>query len=196
MDVYGKGTDGQRLTFNQVAEALVADLRYAGNVAVSPDAHPLRNETGFCGRIVVVSSFGAGARRSASGRRGPWACWHAYRDAMRGVLTRYPDATIKTGRYETTRYRGLAHFEATHAATAEVDIGSVLRPARLGDLCECDDSPPSPRHWQIEGKDPETIVAGEECKTDRCQRSRAAGGALCPECLMADVRSLFGADER
>ena len=107
--------------------------RYGGNLAVHPDAHPVGSAT--VGRVYAPDSKGPGARRSYSGRRGPWACWHAYRDVLRELFTISPDATITT---TMARYTA-ANFETTYPATAYRNIGSRTSPAYMDEMCDCDE---------------------------------------------------------
>lgn len=88
-------------------------------------------------RMLARSSRGLGARRSASGRRGTAACWHAFRDVFRDVFTLHPDAVISTS---LARYTG-ATFEALYPATGEVNVGSQMYPAYMPRLCECEGEP-------------------------------------------------------
>lgn len=157
MYVRGKG-----VRFETVAAvvSLVSKQQYGGNIIVHQDAGPIRQESselrpvlmpwgtlvtkevnvtgyGFRGRIIGQASSLPGTRRSWTGRRGPWACWHAYRDAMRAILTKYPHAVITSAH---ARYEGLSGFENTYPGTADINIGSMGRPAYMPDLCECHDN--------------------------------------------------------
>lgn len=130
MDIRGKGV--------QYAEvcAIVAQVSqelYGGNIVVHQDAKPL-GLTGFRGRIWATSLDGDGWRHSWSGRRTHAACWHAYRDVMRGILTKYPSARIRTA---LALYEGLDGFEATYPSTAYKNIGSMMQPAYMPELCSC-----------------------------------------------------------
>lgn len=77
----------------------------------------------------------AGARKSWSGRRLNAACWHAYRDVMLGIFAVNPDARIYTA---MAKYKGLEGFEANYPQTADQNIGSMMQPAYMPDLCECE----------------------------------------------------------
>jgi len=108
---------------------------YAGNLRVHQDAH----ETGVrkittVGRLDVHDSKAPGARRSWSGRRGKIACWHAFRDVVRDLLAHHPDAVIVTtmARYDA------ATFEDTYPATGDKNIGSMMAPAYMPELCDCE----------------------------------------------------------
>lgn len=150
MYVRGKGVE-----FAEVVRIIreVSEKHYEGNVIVHQDAGPIRrysctygcgnpncrakgseNGYGFRGRIRTVSSREIGSRRSWSGRRMPAACWHANRDVMRAIFAKYPHAVITTA---MARYEGAAGFESTYPGTANVNIGSMMQPAYMPDLCDC-----------------------------------------------------------
>jgi hypothetical protein len=127
----------KRLTFDQICAIVrdVSERHYDGNVIVHPDAHALYgNGNGMTGRLRTVTNDGPGARRSWSGRRGPTACWHAYRDALRAVLSADPTASVLT---MLARYDGLTGFESTYPGTANLNIGSEMMPAYAPELCDC-----------------------------------------------------------
>ena len=146
MYIRGKGVEFA-VVCNIVREG--SEREYGGNVRIHRDARPIRvipnyppgntntNGYGFAGRIDTHSSKGNGARRSASGRRINAACWHAFRDTIRAILTEYPHAIVTTG---MARYEGLAGFEKVYPETANRNIGSLFAPAYMPDLCECEDS--------------------------------------------------------
>jgi hypothetical protein len=116
--------------------ASVSDDCYAGNLAVSPDAHDDGSRKSRCtARLVAGDSRGAGTRTSWSGRHGPYVCWHAYRDVLAEVFRQYPDAVVRTGLAGV--YRGAAGFRRDYPATADKNIGSQMAPAYMPDLCEC-----------------------------------------------------------
>lgn len=155
MYVRGKGVE-----FAKVAAiiAKVSAETYGGNIIVHQDASPISKRTadretmvvngymraidsnvngyGFKGRIIGATSSGMGTRKSWSGRRGPWACWHAYRDVMRAIFAEYPHAVITSA---MARYEGSDGFENTYPATANRNIGSMASPAYASDLCDCND---------------------------------------------------------
>lgn len=131
----------------------VSAEKYAGNIIVHPDAGPIGNVTrhavkdghdyvsyangyGFRGRIIGRVTEGPGTRNSASGRRGNYACWHAYRDVLRAIFAEYPHAVVTTA---MARYAGSAGFEATYPRTADENVGSMFAPAYMPDLCNCND---------------------------------------------------------
>jgi hypothetical protein len=88
----------------------ISAVKYGSNIIVHPDAHerPAKADgTANCtARLTVTSSDGAGARVTTRGQRGPYACWHAYRDVLAEVFTRYPDAVIRAGFHWRAVYRG------------------------------------------------------------------------------------------
>jgi hypothetical protein len=116
------------------AVKLISDYHYEGNVIVHPDAH--ETSRGLTARLAVAASRGPGARRSASGRHGPWACWHAYRDVLRFLFQCYPDAVVRTA---MATYKGLDGFNEAYPATANRNVGSLMEPAYMPELCDCDD---------------------------------------------------------
>ena len=78
--------------------AKVSSERYGGNVG-TVDLRPVSGKS--CrGRVNVQSSSGLGARRSWSGRRGPWACWHVFRDVIAETFepVSYTHLTLPTNR--------------------------------------------------------------------------------------------------
>lgn len=77
----------------------------------------------------------AGARRSWSGRRIAAACWHAYRDVLAGVFEVNPNARVVTA---MSKYVGLSGFHANYPATANANIGSMMQPAYMPELCDCE----------------------------------------------------------
>ncbi|NDD55382.1 hypothetical protein EBZ39_16230 [bacterium] len=79
----------------------------------------------------VTNSALPPARMSPSGRRTNSANWEAHKYFMRAVLTLIPEATIQTS---VATYKGLADFEANHEAIADYQVGSKVKPKRLGEL--------------------------------------------------------------
>lgn len=144
MDIYGPG-----FTYQAAVDVIdtVSEFFYSGNVIVHPDAYDYRgNGRSFRGRILVTDSRGPGSRTSWTGRHGPYACWHAYRDVIGGILALAPDATVRTG---IAVYKGEAGFLATYPETAHRNIGSVFEPAYMPDLCQC--RPPIRGNDEIHG---------------------------------------------
>ncbi|MEW1929901.1 hypothetical protein [Streptomyces sp. NPDC088360] len=122
---------------------LTADVssdRYETNVIVAPGAHVARNRATVA-RLRVADSRGFGARTAASGRHGPYACWHAYRDVLFLLFCTYPAATVRTC---CATYRGIQGFEENFQITEYHNLGSALHPRYLRDLCvmaRCGDPP-------------------------------------------------------
>lgn len=91
-----------------------------------------RAGTRFKGRVVVRDSHGAGARTSWSGRHGPNACWHAFRDVIAALFADHPDATVRTmlARYDAS------NFARVYPPTGLIDVG---RSMTMPELCQCSD---------------------------------------------------------
>lgn len=90
---------------------------------------------------VGAISGGYAARTSASGRRGPYACWHAFRDVLSLLMIRDPRALVRTS---LARYDGAAGFIRDYPGTADKNIGSMIYPAYMPELCD---------HWHTVGSD-------------------------------------------
>lgn len=116
--------------FDSVVDEVSATY-YAGNVTMAPGARP-SGRNSITTRLRVTDSWGAGARTSASGRHGPYACWHAYRDVLAELFRTCPDATVRTA-MET--YWGREGFLRTYPATAHRNIGSERHPTPMTSLC-------------------------------------------------------------
>lgn len=110
----------------------VAAQTYGGNLVI--DAEQV-GPTRYRVKLNARDSRDEGARRSWSGRRGPWTCWHVFRDVFAVWMAWDPDAVIRTG-VET--YRGKDGFLELFPATAERNIGSQVRPLCLADACDCE----------------------------------------------------------
>lgn len=124
------------ITIDQFKSAVaLVTAEYGGNLEIHDDAKAVSSRS--CrGRVVVKDSRGAGARRSWSGRHGKWACWHAYRDVLVELFETNPDARIRTA---LTVYNGRDDFEASYPATAYKNVGSMIQPAYMDELCDCTD---------------------------------------------------------
>lgn len=132
------------ITPEQFSDAVAKTTGWYGN-NLRAELGSVQSATRFRARVVAIESGAAslpagesapGARRSWTGRRMPAACWHAYRDVMYAIFAINPNARIATG---MAVYRGLAGFESTYPATADQNIGSMMQPAYMPDLCDCDD---------------------------------------------------------
>jgi hypothetical protein len=133
------------LTLDEFCQCVrdVSDSTYGGNLVLARDSEDQSNSrTNHCrARVAVTDSSGIGSRTSATGRHGPWTCWHAYRDVLLEVFRRYPSAVVRT---RMATYKGAAGFEESFPATARINIGSDYQPASMTKLCECDDTEMSP----------------------------------------------------
>lgn len=116
--------------FQELTAEVSGDL-YEGNVIVAPDAHPAGRHA-IVARLRVVDGRGIGARTAASGRHGPYACWHAYRDVLSWVFDVYPWATVRT---RLATYRGAEGFDERFRLTEYHNLGSQLRPRYIRELC-------------------------------------------------------------
>ena len=111
---------------------------YSGNLHVHNDAHQTGSrKVTTVGRLDVLESKGDGARTTHEGRHGKYACWHAFRDVVRDLLAHHPEAVITTAmaRYDAET------FEDVYPATADRNVGSMVRPAYMTELCvsaKCD----------------------------------------------------------
>jgi hypothetical protein len=81
---------------------------------------------------VGAGTDGPGSRLSASGRRGPWACWHAFRDLLMTVFEAYPDAVVSTA---FATYRGAEDFAGKFPATAIRRTGGLYNSVTFVSLC-------------------------------------------------------------
>jgi hypothetical protein len=118
--------------FHSAVDALNATETYAGNLRVHADAHVV-SANRLTARLDVRDSRGPGARRSWSGRRGPYACWHAYRDVLTELFRINPDAVVRTSQ---ATYRGALGFETTFPATGRRNVGSQVYPQTMPDMCD------------------------------------------------------------
>lgn len=137
MEIRSKANDPIRLDEIMEIVAGVGDEHYAGNLAIERYARQ-KSPRSVQIRIIVNSSRDPGARRSWSGRRTISACWHAHRDVYRAILTAHPAATIATA---MATYRGIEGFEQTYPGTAYKNIGSMMQPAYMPELCDCPYAP-------------------------------------------------------
>jgi len=105
----------------------VSAASYGGNLIVAPGAEAMearKNGTRRCrARLAVADSHGPGSRTSWSGRHGPWACWHAYRDVLAEAFTLFPGAVVTAGHMWRVTYRGLDGFNERYPQTGRKNIG-------------------------------------------------------------------------
>ena len=127
---------GMSLETFRECTARVSALKYGGNVIVARE-YTVHSGNRFAARLTVADPAGAGARRSASGRRGPWACWHAYRDVLMDVFRVNPAARVRSGRFWVVDYNGVDRFRALYPPTADVNIGSKVLAVTMPECCAC-----------------------------------------------------------
>jgi hypothetical protein len=133
---------GMSLETFRACVARVSGQKYGGNIVVND----YREFSGNRFRVTLraTDSKSAGARRSASGRRGPWACWHAYRDVLIEVFRVNPKTRVRTGLAGRTggQYLGVEGFRANYPATGDINIGSQVLPVTMPECCECGGNEP------------------------------------------------------
>ena len=110
----------------------VSEDDYCGNL-IAEVKHVRGNQ--FRVKIGTLDSRKHGSRTTATGRHGRYACWHAFRDVFRAIFESDPDATIRTS---LAVYRGYDGFEREYPTTAYTDVGSMMCPAYMDDLCVTD----------------------------------------------------------
>ena len=128
--------------FTQIT-ARVGSKTYEHNL--NPQITSVQSPKRFRARVVTFESgariphlkgmSAAGARKSWSGRRLNAACWHAYRDVLMGIFDANPDARVQTA---LATYKGRDDFMAKFPATGDRNIGSMVQPAYMPELCECE----------------------------------------------------------
>ena len=116
----------------------VSEEHYGGNLTFElEDLHGVRrNRYRF---KMGATSGKPGSRTSASGRRGPWACWDAFRDVLAGIFIEDPDALIRTG---MATYKNARDFLNKYPYSGDRNVGSMVAPVSYGDLCDCDYAAP------------------------------------------------------
>ena len=120
-----------RFTGAQYADNLACEAEWAGGAR-------MRFKVRATSGVPCPDSGNAvpGSRRSSSGRRGPWACWHAFRDVLAAVLLQDPDAVIRTG---VTTYRGAVDFLDNYEETGWRNAGGMFASRDLREACDCID---------------------------------------------------------
>ncbi len=108
----------------------VSQNQYNGNLRFN-NFDPRKAFVNFTLR--VSNSKGKGAKNSASGRRTVSACWCAHRAVMRVIFDRFPNARLVSA---IATYNGKADFDQKHIDTRYHNVGSIMYPATMGELCE------------------------------------------------------------
>lgn len=119
---------------DQIYQAIAKTAEmYDGNVTDKDGvSYVSKNVRRVCLR--AKDSRGPGARWSAgTGRRGPWSCWHVFRDFCRALLEIAPNASIRTSLAHYTA----ENFESAYRETAYKNVGSMMYPRHMPELCEC-----------------------------------------------------------
>jgi hypothetical protein len=120
------------LTIEQVREQ-VEILRSGwggGNLDIGID-HPTRAPKAVRVMVRVLDSRGLWARRAASGRHGPWACWHVW-----GHLF---DRLLLAG--ATSIQSGPFTYRCMGDNWQDWNCGSQVRPVFMSECCDCAESP-------------------------------------------------------
>ena len=119
--------------FRELVETVSTD-NYDGNVIVQQDAYAL-SKNRFRAQIRCKSGRGSGARTTTSGRHMPIACWHAYRDVIAWIFRMNPNARVQTS---LAIYRGSDDFQVKYLPTGRVNVGSMVEPVTMPELCQCE----------------------------------------------------------
>lgn len=86
-------------------------------------------------KLSVDDGYGVGARTSASGRHGPYACWHAFRDVIALGYIRYGyEHKWYTSRLGAA-YEDWYDFLAKFPETGEQNIGNMFSYITMPDCC-------------------------------------------------------------
>lgn len=122
-------------TLGRIARQVAAQ-HYGGNLTVETEHVSTGPRKGTETRVKLgaANSRMSGARESWTGRKGPWSCWHVFRDVFAAWLIADPSAVIRTG---VEVYRGAAGFLEAFPATAYRNVGSMVQPAYMTELCSC-----------------------------------------------------------
>lgn len=125
-----------RLSVEQLA-LNVSRNSYGGNLTVDVETARRTSRSDSYRVKIGAGAGGPGSRRSPSGRRGPWACWHAFRDVLTAVFDEYPDAVAHTA---FVTYRGRDGFERDFPATAWKEVRGGGYTEYFSELCDCDET--------------------------------------------------------
>jgi hypothetical protein len=132
------------ITPDQFRDAVAkAGIAYGDNLRA--DIGREYSPTRFTARVVLAQTgnglgiknpgLAPGQRRSWNGRRINATCWHGYRDALIAVFDTNPDAKVRTA---MAKYLGRESFYAEFPKTADQNIGSMMAPAYMPELCDCE----------------------------------------------------------
>jgi hypothetical protein len=117
--------------FRQITGSVSA-AQYSHNLSIASSAHT--TSRGITARLSVANSTGPGSRLAGTGKPGPYACWHTYRDVLTELFARYRDAQVRTS---MAIYRGANGFLSEYPETAVMDSGRPGRAVYMPDLCRC-----------------------------------------------------------
>jgi hypothetical protein len=134
------------ITTEQFTDAVAkAGVLYEDNLR--PEIGTEYSATRFRGRVLLkqtgyglglpTTELAPGQRRSSSAfsrRRINAVCWHGYRDALREIFLINPDTRIYT---VLAKYTGRAAFEALYPPTRHRNIGALVDPVTMPELCDC-----------------------------------------------------------
>lgn len=109
--------------------------RYNHNVSAHVETVGTNRRSALIRVKLHAGTGGSGSRRSASGRRGPWACWHVFRDVLTCVFEDFPDATVHTA---LAVYKGRADFHRSFPATYHHEARAAGNSYDFGSLCACE----------------------------------------------------------
>lgn len=105
---------------------------YNGNIVVE-NAESLNSAgTRISVKLGTADSKAYGSRTAASGRHGKYLCWHGFRDVFRAVMAVNPTAVVRSG---IAVYKGRDGFENTYPDTAYKNVGSMVDPSYMPELC-------------------------------------------------------------
>lgn len=115
-----------------VVEKLNAPALYDGNIVVENCEAKSATGTRISVKLGTADSKRHGSRLASSGRHGKWLCWHGFRDVFRAVMEVNPEAVVRTGK---AVYRGSKGFEDVYPSTGRQNVGSMVEPAYMPELC-------------------------------------------------------------
>lgn len=105
---------------------------YNGNIVVENAESLNGSGTRISVKLGTADSRAHGSRRASSGRHGKWLCWHGFRDVFRAVMAVNPTAVVRSG---IAVYKGAEGFESTYPDTAYKNVGSMVDPSYMPELC-------------------------------------------------------------